>query len=205
MSVLDLYRTAAHEHVWLPRPEHGQGPLPKKYLPLVDAPFRISDQCCDMMKKKPLGQFARQSSRCPITGEMASDSAQRELTYLRYGSCNVFNGKNAKSTPMAIWTDQDVLRYLLQTGIPYASVYGEIVVGPDGVLKTTGEVRTGCIFCMFGLDQELKYTGTHRFNRLRVTHPQLYAYCMEKIGLRKIIRYLGIALDDEAQAESKDS
>ena len=69
---------------------------------------------------------------------------------------------------MSFWTEQDVLAYLKMTGIPYASVYGEIVE-ENGRLTTTGAKRTGCMFCMFGVHLEKK---PNRFQRMALTHPK---------------------------------
>ncbi len=43
-------------------------------------------------------------------------------------------------------------------------------------LKTTGCNRTGCMFCGFGC--HLEKEGDGRFERLKVTHPQIYDYIM---------------------------
>lgn len=46
----------------------------------------------------------------------------------------------------------------------------------DCKLCTTGQKRTGCIFCMYGAHLE---NGEGRFELLKKTHPKQYAYCME--------------------------
>ena len=82
--------------------------------------------------------------------------------------------------------------YELSTRLPLASVYGDIVyvVEPDqmrlsdlGVecgtpeaLRTTGAQRTGCIFCGFGCHKE---DSPGRFERLTITHPPQYKFCLE--------------------------
>ena len=57
---------------------------------------------------------------------MACESARRQSVYLKIG-CNAYHKRDPTSQPMSFWTEQDVLAYLKMTGIPYASVYGEIV------------------------------------------------------------------------------
>ena len=76
---------------------------------------------------------------------------------------------------MSFWTEQDVLQYIKQNGIPIASVYGDIVYKDDGKLYTTGCNRTGCIFCAFGCHLEKEPS---RFQRLKQTHPRQYEYCI---------------------------
>lgn len=43
-------------------------------------------------------------------------------------------------------------------------------------LDTTKCKRTGCVFCGFGCHLEKE---PNRFQRLQVTHPALYNYCMK--------------------------
>lgn len=49
----------------------------EKWKFLIDAPFIISNYCCDIMKKKPLHKFDKQKLKKPITGIMADESSQR--------------------------------------------------------------------------------------------------------------------------------
>ena len=146
----------------------------------------ISHECCAVMKKSPLAIYQRKHKLYPILGTLAEESRLREQAWCRNG-CNLFEGNKRKSQPMSFWTEQDVLRYIVQNEIEIASVYGDIVaVDPDGMeydphlaqgcsLKCTGCSRTGCIFCGFGLHLE---KGETRFQRLAKTHPKQYEYCM---------------------------
>lgn len=138
------------------------------------------------MKKKPLDQYHRASKRVPFIGTLTEESVLREKNWLKDG-CNAFDAKKKTSQPMSFWKEQDVLHYIKQEGLEIASVYGEIVgVDKDGMeyepipgiecdLKCTGCERTGCIFCMFGVQYE---KGETRFQRLARTHPKQYEYCM---------------------------
>ena len=157
-----------------------------KWKPLLDVDFRLSANCCGVMKKSPIKAHAKKTGKHPITAQMATESRLRTQKWLQYG-CNGFGMKNPKSNPMSFWTEQDVLQYIKQNGIPIASVYGDIVykdesgfeyndsLTNDGKLYTTGCNRTGCIFCAFGchLEQE-----PSRFQRLKETHPRQYEYCI---------------------------
>lgn len=165
--------------------------LPKKYLYLVNAPFKISEQCCDIMKKEPFHRYQKETQRKPIIGTMASESDIRASDYRKQG-CNAYHLNEPKSQPMSFWTEQDVLQYLKQTKIPYASVYGDIIEDENGKLITTGEHRTGCIFCMFGVHLEKE---PNRFQRMKITHPQLYNYCMNKLGLKEVLDYINVKYD----------
>lgn len=202
-----------------------KGEIPEKWKYLVDAPFAISEKCCDVMKKKPAKAFSKETGRKPIIGTMASESRLRYQKWLQHG-CNAFEKSNPSSQPMSFWTEQDVLHYMKKYNVPYCSVYGDIVIKPnanavdgqidlidyigeyeDGdALTTTGCDRTGCIFCMFGCHLEKE---PNRFQRLKETHPRQYQYCIgggemvegkwqpskEGLGLGKVLDYIGVKYD----------
>lgn len=157
----------------------------KQWRFLVDAPFPISSKCCDIMKKEPMRRYERETGRVQFVGILADESKGREKTYVETG-CNAFDAKTPRSWPLAFWTRQDILGYVRRFNLPYASVYGDIVETPNG-LDTTGVQGTGCVFCMFGMQLE---TGQNRIQRLARTHPRLYRYCMEKLGMAEVLQYI---------------
>jgi len=158
--------------------------LPKKWMFLVDGPCILSDKCCDIMKKNPAKLYEKETGRKPIIGTLAEESNMRKQEYMRIG-CNAYSLKHPKSQPLSFWTNQDILKCIKKYNIPYCSIYGDIIE-VDGKLKFTGEQRTGCIFCMFGIMYD-----EDRFERLAETHPKLYYYCMNKLGLATILNYIG--------------
>ena len=188
---------------------------------LLDAPFEISDKCCKVMKKTPLRQYAKETERKQIVGTMANESRLRYQKWLQHG-CNAFDSSVPSSQPLSFWTEQDVLHYIKEFNVPYASVYGDIVPTSKDEqiegqltafdvlndyettqLKTTGANRTGCIFCMFGCHLEKE---PNRFQRLKETHPRQYEYCIsggemvdgkwqpskEGLGLGKVLDYINV-------------
>ena len=76
---------------------------------LFNAPFRISAECCNEMKKKPLKKYAHETGRVPIIGTMASESKLREKNWLKTG-CNAFEAKRPVSMPMSFWLEKTRLR-----------------------------------------------------------------------------------------------
>ena len=154
--------------------EKGNGKISEKWQFLINAPFKISDRCCHVMKKEPVKKYEKETGRGAIVGTMASDSRLRESSYLQHG-CNSFEGR-PMSTPMAFWLESNVWDYIKKYNIPYSKIYD------------MGYTRTGCMFCMFGLHLD----ESNRFDRMKITHPQIYKYCMDKLGLREVIRYCGI-------------
>lgn len=154
--------------------EKGNGKISDKWQFLINAPFKISDRCCHVMKKEPVKKYEKETGRGAIVGTMAADSRLREGSYLQHG-CNSFENR-PMSTPMAFWLEHDVWDYIKKYNLPYSKIYD------------MGYTRTGCMFCMFGLHMD----ESNRFDRMKKTHPQIYNYCMDKLGLREVIRYCGI-------------
>lgn len=160
----------------------------EKYVPLLDADFLISSKCCAVMKKKPVHKWQKENKMHFVLGTMADESLLRTAAWIKNG-CNAFNGQNGGvSTPMAFWTEQDVLHYIVENNLKIAEVYGDIVPDEEhtqismlhnyeGRLQCTGCSRTGCFACAFGAGHEL-LSAEGRYIRLARTHPKLYAYCM---------------------------
>lgn len=153
---------------------------------LLDAPFKVSEECCNEMKKKPLKKFGKESGKKPMMATMAAEGGVRREGYLRTG-CNAFN--TGKSQPMGFWTEQDVFQYIVENNLEIASVYGDIVKNDQGEYYTTGEKRTGCLFCGFGVTME---KTPNRFERMRETHPQLHKYCMENLKMNEVLDYIKV-------------
>ena len=154
-----------------------------KYLPVLDLPIKISDECCTVSKKRPNKKFQKESGLKAITGQMASESLRRKTAWIKNG-CNAFDSSHPISNPMSFWTNQDVLYYIAKNNIKIASVYGRVILNQKtGRLECTECDRTGCIFCAFGAHREQK--GNSRFKRLSNTHPKLYDYCIHGGGWQK--------------------
>lgn len=162
--------------------------LPKKWTFLIDAPFKISDKCCHYMKKEPLDRYAKQTQSAPYIGTLACESRRRELDYLKQG-CNFYNKKSPHSTPLSFWLEQDILSYIKINNLPYSSIYGELQTTDTNELQFSGEQRTGCMFCAFGVHLEKE---PNRFQRMQKTHPSQYTYCMENLGLRQVLEYINV-------------
>jgi len=152
---------------------HTTSKLPQKYEYLENASFKISDECCAILKKNPSKEYEKISKRHPYTGVMAADSRMREAEYLKHG-CNAFNNKRPISTPLGIWLEQDIWDYIKLKQIPYSKIYD------------MGHLRTGC---MFGVHLE---SSPNRFEKMKEQHPKIYDYCINKLELNKILDILKI-------------
>lgn len=180
------------------------GTIPKKHIPLIYAPFDVHNACCDVMKKKPMKEFRKETSMMSLTGTMAEESMLRTSNWLQYG-CNAYDINEPNSAPLSFWTNEDILRYIIKYNINIPSVYGDITQNDDGKLSLTGVKRTGCVFCMFGCHLEKE---PNRFQLLKQTHPALYEYCIyggsnqgkdgkwrptkEGLGMWKVLDYIGV-------------
>ena len=84
-----------------------------------------------------------------------------------------------------------MLEYIADYGLPMAEVYGGID-WVDGEPELTGVNRTGCMFCLFGIHRE---SNPNRLERMKVTHPKQYDFCMKPVsegglGLKDIIDWI---------------
>lgn len=172
---------------------------------LINAPFKISGNCCNIMKKSPAHKYEKETGRHPIIGTMACESTSRKKRWLQEG-CNAFNNKNPSSKPISFWTEQDILEYISRYAISYASIYGDIIQDKHGKYTTTGEDRTGCMFCMFGAHLEKQ---PNRFQRMQLTHPKQWEYCMKPVeqgglGLSIPLDYIGCPWKNEEMINEED-
>lgn len=172
------YKTRGENHI----SKHGK--LSDKWFYLIDAPFKISNECCNIMKKKPFHKFNKESGLKPMTGEMASDSYQRTVNYYRT-KCNIF-GRDAMSKPLSIWTEKDIWNYILKFEVPTCELY------MNGKFE-----RTGCIFCMFGMQKETN----NRFDTLKELHPKMWEYGMQTLGIQKVYDFIQAGLKKDKQLD----
>lgn len=159
-----------------------------KYQFMLDAPFNISHQCCEVMKHKPAYEYEKKTKKKPFVATMAQESKSRTKTWMQHG-CNAFTAKRPVSTPLSFWTEQDILKYIHDNKLRICSVYGEVVedyeaegmldnqmtfsdFSEDKIYKTTGCHRTGCVLCGFGC--HLEKPGEGRFEMLKESHPKMY-------------------------------
>ena len=181
----------------------------ERYKFFLDAPFEISNRCCNVMKKQPAHTYGKETGRVPILATMTEESRLRTQKWLQNG-CNAFEAKHPTSAPMSFWTNNDVLQYIKDNNIEICSVYGEIVPDYCGEqidgqmdfcdlglaedtrkLKTTKCDRTGCMFCMFGCVAEKE----SRLVRLKETHPKQYEFIMKPkekggLGYKEVIDWI---------------
>ena len=152
----------------------------ERYQWLLDAPFKISHNCCNIVKKDPAKKYEKETGRKAFIGTLADESKLRRTEWLKNG-CNAFDNKRPVSRPLSFWTENDILQYIKERQLQIADIYGDIVYEKDGFfydysfgntnLTTTGAKRTGCVWCLFGITQDKE-----RFLRLKATEPKKYDF-----------------------------
>ena len=172
--------------------------LAHKHRYLIDSEFKISEKCCNYLKKYPMQDYEKASGKKPIIGTQASEGKMRESAYLQTG-CNNFKG--GKCQPLGFWTEQDILEYIYKFSLNIASVYGKVVF-EDGKYKTTGENRTGCIACGFGCSM-WKNDSDNRYLRLEQTHPKLHNHIINNLGFKEVLEYMNIKYTNKNEIEKE--
>lgn len=159
------------------------------------------EKCCYYLKEKPCTDWARENNSAPYLGLMASEGGRREKALMLHG-CNYFGKDSIRSAPFAIFYRQDLLQLALDLNVPVPEVYGEIKRDDNGLLFTTGEQRTGCSMCGFGIQMESR---PHRFDRLRMRSPKEWDYWMNRCcqdddgtlyGWGRVLDYIGVGWRD---------
>lgn len=168
--------------------------LPKSWMHVVDAPFDISDKCCDILKKEPFKIYEKKTGRKGIVFTMVQESRHRLHSYYQTG-CNSFKKGSEKCKPLSIFTDADIWELAIRFNHKFASVYYDRTVNVeqiDGTFKTENlkaETTTGCTFCMFGLHLEDKKQN-NRIQRLAISHPKFHDIIINKCGVGEVLDWL---------------
>lgn len=188
----------------------------KKYLPIAEKAKErgivISPFCCNKQKEEPAREFEAQSGKYPVLGLRAEESLRRRNGWFRVG-CNAYDTKTVRdvetgeikevkndfpqSKPISIFSEQDVLQYILKYKLelppPYGviknkgnlvgqmTIYGE--VAPCCTLCCSKEQRTGCCFCPIACH----LNNFEKFKNLRHSFPKLFDYCMEELGEKALL------------------
>lgn len=169
--------------------------------------FKVSSTCCYYLKEAPCDLWAKEHHSVPFLGLMASEGGQR-ADALEENGCNYWGKSTARSCPFAFFYHSDVVRLAVDLGVHIPEIYGEVKTRtndnlPDGIeYYTTGEQRTGCSMCGFGIQMESR---PHRFDRLYERNPKEWNFWLNecctdadgiKYGWGRVLDYIGIAWRD---------
>ena len=122
---------------------------------------------------------------------MVGESTLRKTSYLMSG-CNTFDKGKEKCRMLSIWTQDNVWVYAHYNNLRFAEVYYDRSVNGEFVPALD---RTGCIFCLFGIHHESdgpNIVDMNRFQRLKISHPRQYKFCIDDLGIGKVLDFIGV-------------
>lgn len=169
--------------------------------------FRVSHKCCYYLKEAPCDIWAKEHNSVPFLGLMASEGGQR-ADALEENGCNYFGKTTARSCPFAFYYHSDVIHLAVDLGVHIPEIYGTVRHSDkknaygDYEYYTTGEQRTGCSMCGFGIQLEQR---PHRFDRLWERAPKEWEFWMMRCckhedgtpyGWGEVLDYIGIPWRD---------
>lgn len=161
------------------RGSSNMGAVSKKWLYLKDAPFKIHHKCCDIIKKNPSKKYEATTGRHPIIGTMAVESDQRQLSWVNHG-CNNYDTDRPTCKPLSFWTDTDIWEYIRRYNVAVSKIY------------EMGYHQTGCMYCLYGLN----FDTQDRFEKMKISHPKQYDFCMNRLNYKKVLPWLYMADKD---------
>lgn len=152
----------------------------KRYVWMIDAPFKVSADCCRIMKKKVSHQYYKSTGRCPIIGTRVEESRIRRKVFITHGDDHKSHGMPTL-TPLSIWSEKDIEDYITINNLELSEAYTKL-----------GCTRTGCMFCMFGIMND-----KDRFLRLKKDHPAIWRQCMKPreeggLGIKQVLDFMKI-------------
>lgn len=152
-----------------PREGKRFGYIPKKWQFLVQKNFDVSEECCEVLKKRPFRKFCKEMKLRPLIATTVDESRLRMEAYIRRGGCSTFAENKEASYPLSIFSESDIYEYIHKFDLRLCDLYKK------------GFVRTGCMACGFGahIDKE-------RFNLLNKTCPRVAKkiLCYENHGTK---------------------
>lgn len=164
---------------------------------LVDAPFKISKQCCYEMKQKPLYKYASENKLAMMKGNISSRAVNISNNSELVGFCNRYKPQysKTKSYPLYFWHKSEILEYLYKNEISYAKHFGEIKLSTRHVCfkgkptyTTSKSYNRGCLLCLCNLD---KYDREKKFIEMKENYPDYYARAFMYHYYGRVCDFLG--------------
>lgn len=143
---------------------------------------KMSNHCCSILKKEPSEKMQAELDVDVIfKGLMAEESRMRKMSFCTRGYLYESDRPHCAPdpfyhcSPLGLWTDDDIWKYIHRFNVPYSPLYDIEYVGSDGLRHKIK--RNGCIACA----TDIAYKDNH-LSVLRQTHPQYWKGYM-KLGL----------------------
>ena len=167
------------------------GIIPVKWRHFINKPYKISNKCCDHLKKEPMDTYKKENNLLgAVVFTRVDESLARKEAWLKSGCTVVDHDKEIYlSKPLSIWTSKDIDDYIELYGIELSREYTEM-----------GMKRTGCRACPFGCHLE----PTQSDNRYQINHkfyPKEWEHDMKYMGMGTIVEDMGVSYDKDYSIE----
>lgn len=155
-----------------------------------DFDIKVSDKCCDILKKKPFAKYNKENEiKGYIIGERIGEGGIRALSAQKRVNnggklCTKTKGNWTIKLPIIDWTDEDIDTFIEQYNVPLSKAYTE-----------QGYERTGCFLCPFSL--QLK----ENLYKLYVYEPNRYKASMHWLKDVYIAQNVKLPFDEEYEKE----
>lgn len=169
----------------------------KDWTYIIDAPFKISKQCCYEMKQKPLYKYASENKLAVMKGNISSRAVNISNNSELVSFCNRYKPQysKTKSYPLYFWNILEIFEYIYKNEVPYAKHFGEIKFRYNNYQKkgttyyiTTKGYNRGCLLCLCNLD---KYDREKKFVEMKENYPDYYARAFMYHQYGRVCDFLG--------------
>jgi len=155
--------------------------LHEPFRKLRDAGIKLTDKCCDELKKKPMRKVHKAMGfKGSFTGVRAAESRARKLAFLQRGA--LYNSKRNRQwicNPIVHWSHDDVQKLLM--------LYGVKLEQPGN-----GTGRSGCVNCGFGCHIAQREGSRNSLQMLHDTNIVMWNRTMIDWGFKEACVIAGI-------------
>ena len=159
--------------------------LREDFIRAKSAGIRITDKCCDYLKKKPMKKWDKtQGIGGHLTGVRCSESRARRLAWIQRGALyqSTWHGGQWIANPLAFWTEQDVKTYMVSRNLHV-------------IRANTADGGSGCVCCMFGCRAQKTDGRKNALQDLKTRNPKMWETALDDWGYREVLDFLGISYE----------
>jgi 3'-phosphoadenosine 5'-phosphosulfate sulfotransferase (PAPS reductase)/FAD synthetase len=156
--------------------------------------LRISHACCVFIKEQPSKKLQKQLGCDTLfRGLLASESRRRTFTFLDYGFLYRAKEGYLYSSPLSIFTDEDIWAYIRSRNCPYSELYD--LMDEEGNKLFA---RNGCYTCGTGL----AYKG----NNIEILRKHYYKKWLGlmRYGMAREMKTFACAISDDIKLNRLD-
>jgi 3'-phosphoadenosine 5'-phosphosulfate sulfotransferase (PAPS reductase)/FAD synthetase len=161
---------------------HVPANLHDKFRQAKAAGLKITEKCCDHLKKKPMHKWDKTMGvTAHFTGVRCSESRARRLAWIQKGALYqaITHHNMWIANPLAFWTEDDVVRYLKDNEL--------VVLKPDTV-----NGGSGCVTCLFGSMAREQEGVPNAMQDLKTRNPKMWKEALDGWGYREVLDTLQV-------------